>query len=485
MKKLLSALFLFCAITNLPAQVDNTFNSGGSGANATINCVALQSTGKIIIAGSFVQFNTSAKNRIVRLNTNGSIDNTFAIGSGANNVIYSVAIQSDGKILVGGLFTTFNGVAKNRIVRLTTTGAIDNTFSTGSGASDAVRAIVVQTDGKIILGGSFAQFNGVAKGKIVRLSSTGAIDNTFNSSGAGANASSAIFTLALQTDGKILVGGSFTQFNTSAKGRILRLTTSGAIDTGFNSGGSGASSDVKTIKVQGDGKILVGGSFTQFNTSAKGRILRLTTSGAIDTGFNSGGSGANDVVNTIALQSNGKIILGGNFVQFNTSAKTRIVRLSTTGAIDNTLSAGSGATSAINGIVWQTNGGLIVVGAFTQFATSAVGRICRLTNSAQRLSSDENEHTLTNEVHTLTNEVQVFPNPFAEKFEIKIPSVGTSSYNILIYQSNGALIKEINANSFGMNDNKILIDLSSYPSGFYFVNINNESSFYSKKIIKL
>ncbi|MBK8497527.1 MAG: hypothetical protein IPL52_01605 [Flavobacteriales bacterium] len=371
------------------AQVDNTFNSGGSGANTTINCIALQADGKMIIAGNFAQYNGVARNRIVRINSNGTLDNTFNIGSGASAAIYSLAIQADGKVLVGGSFTQFNGLARNRIVRLTSTGAIDNTFNIGSGASDAVRAIAVQSDGKVILGGSFAQYNGVAKGKIVRVSSTGSIDTGFNSGGAGANAASAVYALALQSDGKVIVGGSFTQFNTAAKGRILRLTTSGAIDATFNSGGAGANSDVRCLRVQADGKILVGGLFVQFNTSTKGRILRLTTSGSIDSGFNSGGSGASDAVYAIAQQSNNKIILVGNFTQFNTSAKTRIVRLTTSGAVDNTLNASTGASSAVNGIVRQSNGGLVVVGSFAQFGSLAVGRIARLTNSTQMVLDDD------------------------------------------------------------------------------------------------
>lgn len=370
---------IFCnLLTNLEAQIDNTFNSGGSGANSTINCVALQSDGKIIIGGSFVQYNTSGKNGIARLNTNGTIDNTFAIGSGAIGTIYSLAVQPDGKILVGGLFSQFNGVAKNNIVRLTSTGTIDNTFNIGSGASGAVRAVAIQADGKILFGGSFAQYNGIAQGKIVRVNSIGAIDNAFNSGGAGFNASGAVYSLAIQTDGKIIVGGSFVQYNATAKNRLVRLTTSGAIDAGFNSGGSSASGDVNALKLQPDGKILAGGTFTQYNTSAEGRIVRLSTTGTIDAGFNSGGSGASADVNTIALQSNGKIILGGIFTQFNTTAHNRIIRLTTSGTIDNTLSVGSGASSGINGIAIQSNGGLIVVGTFVQFNTFAVGRIVRI-----------------------------------------------------------------------------------------------------------
>lgn len=371
----LNLLFLFFSSH---AQLDNTFNAGGAGANSYINCVAMQTDGKILIGGNFVQYNGIAVNRILRLNANGSIDNTFSVGSGASDEVFCITVQPDGKILIGGMFTQFNGAPANRIIRLNTNGTKDNSFNTGSGASDAVRAIALLSNNKIIVGGNFAQFNGVTKGKILRLGVNGGVDNTLNAGGSGFNANGTIQAILVLSGDKIIVGGSFVQYNTTSAGRLIRLKANGLPDPAFNPGGAGADNVIRALAVQPNGKILIGGSFSQYNTSAKGKIARLQSNGTIDVSFNSTGSGANDIVRAIALQTDGKIVIGGNFVQYNTSAANRIARLKSTGAIDNSFNTGSGASGAVFALTVQADGALLVAGAFAQFATQAKGRIVRL-----------------------------------------------------------------------------------------------------------
>jgi uncharacterized delta-60 repeat protein len=168
--------------------LDNTFNTG-TGANAAVNTIAQQADGKILIGGDITGFNGTSVNRIVRLNSNGSLDNTFYTGTGANAAVNTIVQQPDGKILIGGSFTRFNGVTVNHIARLNINGSLDNTFNPGSGASASVNTIVQQTDGKILIGGSFTRFNGViTANRIARLNSDASLDNTFNT-GFGANSS--------------------------------------------------------------------------------------------------------------------------------------------------------------------------------------------------------------------------------------------------------------------------------------------------------
>ena len=141
--------------------------------------ITQQSDGKMIYVGYYTSYSGVAANRIIRLNTDFSIDDTFVYGTGFNAEATAVAIQPDGKILVGGNFTQYNGTARNRIIRLNTDGSVDNTFAIGTGFNASVWSIVVQPDNKILVGGDFTSYSGSARAKVIRLTSTGSIDTTF------------------------------------------------------------------------------------------------------------------------------------------------------------------------------------------------------------------------------------------------------------------------------------------------------------------
>ncbi|WP_317039503.1 T9SS type A sorting domain-containing protein [Thermoflexibacter ruber] len=166
--------------------------------------------------------------------------------------------------MIGGEFTTYNGSTTNRIVRLNTDGSIDASFNIGTGFSSNVNTIAVQNDGKIIVGGQFGLFNGNTANALARLNTNGSADAGFN---IGTGFNNSVFALALQADGKIIVGGAFTIFNgnlTNAR-RIVRLNTDGSQDAVFNTG-TGFNSDVFSLKMSADGRfVYVGGKFTNFN----------------------------------------------------------------------------------------------------------------------------------------------------------------------------------------------------------------------------
>ena len=197
--------------------------------------MAIQGDGKILVGGDFTQYSGVTANYIIRLNTDGTIDNTFNSGSGFSNGVSSMAIQSgDGKILAGGDFTQYSGVTANFIIRLNSDGTIDNTFNSGSGFNGYVTSIAIQSDGKILIGGSFTSYSGITANYIIRLNTDGTIDNTFNS---GSGFSNGVSSMAIQSgDGKILAGGDFTQYSGVTANRIIRLNTDGTIDNTFNSG---------------------------------------------------------------------------------------------------------------------------------------------------------------------------------------------------------------------------------------------------------
>ncbi len=241
----------------------------GSGANSTVHALALQIDGKILIGGSFTSYNGTTQNRIARLNADGSFDPTFT--GGANSQVYTIALQPDGKILIGGGFFNYNLTSRNSIARLNADGSLDLTFNPGTGANSDVQTIALQTDGKILIGGSFTSYNGTTRNYIARLNADGTLDLTFNP-GTGAN--DFVQTIALQPDGKILMGGGFTSYNGTTQNYITRLNVDGTIDLTFNLG-TGANSAVLDIALQPDGNILIGGGFTAYNGIGRNRVARI------------------------------------------------------------------------------------------------------------------------------------------------------------------------------------------------------------------
>ena len=307
-----------------------SFQGCNSGVDGTyVYNSIIQPDGKILICGFFNKYNGISRNNIARLNSNGSLDTSFDPGSGANNVIYEIALQSDGKILIGGLFTSYDGTARNYIARLNADGSLDATFDPGTGANHYITALALQSDGKILIGGAFTIYDGTNRNRIARLDDDGSLDATFDP-GAGAN--SYITALALQSDGKILIGGMFTDYDGTAINHIARIEDDGDIDATFGVG-TGANSAIYSIALQSDGKILIGGLFTSYDGTARNYIARLDDDGSLDATFDPG-SGANNYVFAITIQTDGKILIGGQFTTFDGDTANRLARLNTDGELD-------------------------------------------------------------------------------------------------------------------------------------------------------
>jgi len=346
---------------NSNGTIDASFNIG-SGANALINTTTIQPDGNIIIAGNFTTFNGVSKNYISRLTSNGAIDPTFVSGSGANGFIYASAIQPDGNILLAGVFTSYNSTTSNRIIRLTPTGSIDASFVIGTGPSSAVNAISLQTDGNIIIGGSFYNYNGTLINSIARLNTNGTLDPTF---AGGTDLSASVRSTQIQSDGKIIIAGNFNFYNNVSRKCIARLNTDGTLDTTFKVG-VGALPNIWKALVQPDGKVLIGGDFTSYNTTLRNYIARINSNGKIDNTFN-GGTGANSSVTAIAIQPDNKILVGGNFQIINGLSQNRIARLNYNGTVDTTFIPGIGANGAVHAIVVQPDGKIIIGGSFLSY----------------------------------------------------------------------------------------------------------------------
>jgi uncharacterized delta-60 repeat protein len=167
----------------------------------------------------FTTYNGTAVNRIARLNADGTLDTGFAVGTGAANTVLAIKIQADGKIVIGGQFSTYNGAPVNRFARLNTDGTLDTSFNTGTASNGEVRSIVFQPDGKILLGGTFTTYNNTTRNRVARINADGTLDTTFAPAGTNGPVSS----VGLQADGRVVVGGNFTQANSLPRNRIARF----------------------------------------------------------------------------------------------------------------------------------------------------------------------------------------------------------------------------------------------------------------------
>jgi uncharacterized delta-60 repeat protein len=353
--------------------IDPEFNIG-TGFAGRVETITLQPDGKILVGGFFLSYNETTQLRITRLNPDGTRDTSFnIIETGFNSVVETIARQPDGKILVGGGFTSYDGTAQNYITRLNSDGSRDTGFNIGTGFNGRVETIAIQSDGKILVGGFFTSYNGTTQLCITRLNPDGTRDTSFNS---GSGFSQIVYAITLQPDGKILVGGGFTSYNGTAQNYITRLNSDGSIDTSFNIG-TGFNSVVETITRQPDGKILVGGGFLSYNGTAQNYITRLNSDGSRDTGFNIG-TGFNGVPDTIAIQSDGKIVLGGGFTSYNETTQLRITRLNPDGTRDTSFNIGTGFSQVVNSIAIQSDGKILVGGAFTSYNGTAQNYITRL-----------------------------------------------------------------------------------------------------------
>ena len=235
---------------NTDGTLDNTFDvgtgiSGSPNIQGTgIHDVKVLSDGKIMIAGGFTTFSGSAVNDIIRLNSNGTIDTSFNSGTGFNANAYKMAFQSDDKIIVGGFFNNYSGSARNGIVRLNTDGTLDTTFNTGTGPGLKVYDVKVLPDEKILAVGPFTSYSGSTSGRIVRINPDGSKDNTFNPGGIGFESGSTAFpsgmvsTISLLPNNQILVGGNYTRYNGVLTFNFTRLTYDGKLD-GLVGSGSG------------------------------------------------------------------------------------------------------------------------------------------------------------------------------------------------------------------------------------------------------
>ena len=380
-------------------DLDTTFLASPlSGTDGDVVAIAVQADGKVLIGGAFTTVNGVARNKIARLNSDGSLDTTFLDGlAGANAGVQSIAVQADGKVLIGGFFGKVNGVQRLGLARLNSDGSLDTTIFNGfSGAlkGSSVYSIKLQPDGKMVIGGDFKFVAGVRSHRIARLNVDGSADTTFLPGDGGFGVNGGVRSLALQADGKVVIVGLFSKFdsgvvfgvNVVVRNRIARLNSDGSLDTTFQNGLTGANNEVRAVAVQADGKVLISGLFGLVNGVQRVGIARLNNDGSLDTGFP---GIANAVVQSIAVQADGKALIGGAFTIVNGVARSRIARLNTDGSVDATFQDGlTGANNIVFAIAVQADEKVLIGGRFTTMNDVARNRIARLDGAGAAPDAD-------------------------------------------------------------------------------------------------
>lgn len=333
--------FSSLARINSDGSLDETFDSGlafDTGFQIDIFDIAVNADGKIIIVGTFTTFNGQAVNKIVCLNEDGSVDESFDVGTGPSlenngfSYIQSVSLQSDGKIILAGSFDKFDGSDTNNIIRLLEDGSVDSDFIIAEAIFNAfgsfsIKEVEVLSNDDIIL---------ASHADLIKLHSDGSYDPTFFS-GEFNNELIVGFAGSVEVvqspDGLIYFGGRYSRYNNAFRVGLLSLDASGVV-TEFDPQ-LGGIPDLRAIEVQEDGKILVGGIFLGVEDIVVNNIARFNPDGSLDEDFVSNlGSGPQGNVRDIYVNESGEIYVGGSFNWFSDSYHPGIVKLLVDGTMD-------------------------------------------------------------------------------------------------------------------------------------------------------
>tara|TARA_R110002012_G_C11639489_1_gene610501 strand:- start:1265 stop:2458 length:1194 start_codon:yes stop_codon:yes gene_type:complete len=353
------------------------FNDRLGPLNNQVTKIVLDSDGKNRIVGSFSTIDGTSVGRLAKISPNGTFDTSFNSGTGigfagSGVTTNSVGILSDGSMVVSTNSTSYDTDTIIYLAKIASDGALNSTFVTnqGTGFFQTTNQIIVDSNDKIIVTFTGNDWNGNTRKKIIRFNSNGTEDTSFYTNLGTAFVQQPSAIPYIQSDGKILLGGPFTSFNSNTSRKyLIRLNSSGTIDSSFSTNlGNGFNSGTNVIEVQSDGKILVGGYFTSLDGNTRNRLVRLNSNGTEDTSFYTNlGTGFNGYINDVKVLSSGKIIVVGNFSSVDGTSIDCVAALNSNGSVDTTWISnfGSGVGSGqILTIAVQSDDSVIIGGNF-------------------------------------------------------------------------------------------------------------------------
>jgi len=336
--------FTFFSLEGLAQISDPTYNTldqgfgFGDGFKGQVKQVLRQPDGKILACGDFESYNGIPRSRIARLKNVGGLDAEFVVGTGFNGNVNKMVLQPDGKILIGGDFSSYNQQPVPRLVRLNADGTLDNTYNlAGTGPEKEVNDLLRLPDGKVLVAGNFENYNAVSRKYIVRLNPNGSLDPSFFSLDL-ALINPTIQSLAVQSTGQILLAGIFG----SDPEALLRLDADGNIDDDFNEPETGGKL-IRKVWVDPSDRIYILGNFETVNGENKKGIARLFPDGGDDDGFVSPFPPEHIAVPYDIGIFAGKLMVAGQFENVSSGRKSGSVLLDSVGAPDPTFNQDSGA----------------------------------------------------------------------------------------------------------------------------------------------
>ena len=414
LQKTLRSVFLFVLLsfaTTSYSQIgslDPSFDPD-EGPDFQVNVTLPLLNGKIIIGGSFSEYNTVSRKGIVRINADGTLDTSFNPGTGIHVItgMSTIGINAlkelpDGKIIIAGNFESYNDIPKRNMARLNADGSLDTGFTLDSRITSTIRSIALQPDGKMIITGSISV--GGSKKGIARINADGTLDETFSS-----NLTSLIthtpdfYTALLLPDGKILIGGTIGR-TPAVFTMVERLNADGTKDTSFTSityttsAPNVSNGAVNSLALQPDGKIIVGGGFSYLaGNVTKRNIMRFNADGTYDASFNTGsGTGISPIgkINAIKIFPDGKMIIAGNFNTYNGISRNGLARLNADGTLDTSFTIGTGfelnsvnSFPSVQDMKLLDDENILIAGNFTLYNGVTRNRIAKISTRTITINS--------------------------------------------------------------------------------------------------
>jgi uncharacterized delta-60 repeat protein len=234
--------------------------------------VAAYGDGRVVVGGGF----SLPAHSVIRLLVNGSVDPSFNPGAGANGAVHCVGLQNNGQVVIGGAFTAVNGVNLTRVARLNSDGSLDQSFAPAALTNGTVYGVAIQPDNKVVLCGDFYIAGKSNRVGLARLNVDGSLDSSFD---AGSGANSTVYAVGLQSQGKVIIAGNFTTVNNTNRSRLARLNTDGSLDLLFNPG-TGANNTIYALAILPEDDLVVGGDFTLFDGVPRSRLARIQANDA-------------------------------------------------------------------------------------------------------------------------------------------------------------------------------------------------------------
>jgi uncharacterized delta-60 repeat protein len=446
---------------NADGSPDNSFETVSF--NSSVNSIDFQSDNRIIVAGSFAQVNDANFKCLARLNTDGTLDDTFQTPDGilqtiqmikvfpddkiiaiddsyhkvikleangdldatfqtenndinANSVgtspnLYFTAIQSDGSVIIGGYFTSCKSTSRLSLMRIKPDGDVDESYDPRpSSSAFMIEDVRPVSDNKLLVAGRFAYVNGeFAPGGIVRLNADGSTDHSFDVSSIENWGQGYIKTIETYPDGKILLGGGFDVYETLPGfgwSGLVRLEQNGAIDQSF-SGFTGLSAEfnfgreVSDIIIQDDGKAIIAGGFEQVNEIGRKYLARVNSDGSLDLSFHSGGTDYPEPIGGMDLNSTtGKIVLFRPNVYGAVSPQVKIANPDGSINTDFDITGELDIYTFVNSAIYLSDGKLLMAGNFTSFDGHAVSKLLKISEEGT-LDQTLRAPTSNNDVHAL------------------------------------------------------------------------------------